>query len=93
MYLPTEVWRRIYDFDPTYKRNVWQEVMEGIPVFEDFQYEWTIHPQGPLALFRPVIQFGAYNFIRSYHCTILEVNALLKYESFHSDHGLRASKL
>ncbi len=45
MYFPKEVWRNIFDFDPTFKGDVWKSVMASVPKYADFQYEWAVRSE------------------------------------------------
>ena len=39
-FFPEEIWKRIFEFDPTYRRIIWKLVMEEVPKYNDFFYEW-----------------------------------------------------
>ncbi len=68
MHLPEEVWRRVYEFDPTFKRDVWQKVTESLPLFRDFQYEWKVKSE-PYPL---VIRWHCLANDRSIGCWVYE---------------------
>lgn len=40
MHFPPEIWKRIFEYDPTYKRIIWANVVDSIPIFLDYQYHW-----------------------------------------------------